>query len=121
MGVQIPPTAIFKSMGNKVILILGLWVFVLGSGCVALGPVEYREEELSILNEEEPDVVLTPSAEMLDFEAPSVESPLLEMCDCRFQVSEDNGLTCFEMVCSEGCPPETVQCASAIGGCTLSR
>jgi hypothetical protein len=111
-------------MGNKVILILGLGVFVLGSGCVGLAPAGYREEELGILNvEEDPGAVLVPGAETLDFEAFSLveESPLLELCDCRFRVSENNGLVCLNMVCSEGCSEEIRQCASTMGGCTIRR
>jgi len=90
---------------------------------VAQPTIEYQEENLNILNVEDPDTVLLPEITELDFEASSEEDPpiVAELCDCRFSVSQNNGLICFGMVCSDSCPEHTRACASLIGGCTLRR
>lgn len=100
-------------------------VLVSFSGCVGLPPTDLNVEELRELedNGSEGEVNLPPPIiDIRNLEGEVDVPPDLLFCDCRFVVEETmDGLVCFGMRCSDGCPPETTRCAEAIGGCTIRR
>jgi len=114
-------------MGKKIIGLLFIGSIFL-SGCAPITAAEAAEQGLYTNpdDEDREETVIIPGTfPTLDSSlygenilTSPIESP---PCECHFEVLEENGLICLQMTCSESCPPRTRECASTIGGCTLSR